>query len=94
MARFPDIFRVDFPSELPEGRWIEIPAHRIYAIPRERLFKEFDLIGESGETAREGEMVKLVVRKRDGKVFKPADFAPARAMATLDVISWVHLKEV
>jgi hypothetical protein len=56
--------------------WIEVPAHRIYVISADELRDGFDYIGENGRPATRGEIPYRFVRKKDGKDFKWARFAP------------------
>jgi len=58
------------------AEWIEVPNHRIYVISALELQEGFDYIGENGRPARRGEIPYRFVRKKDGKVFKWARFAP------------------
>ena len=58
------------------AEWIEVPAHRIYVISAHELRDGFDYIGENGKPATPGEIPYRLVRKKDGKVFKWARFAP------------------
>lgn len=56
--------------------WIEVPNHRIYVISAHELQDDFECIGENGRHATRGEIPYRFVRKKDGKVFKWARFAP------------------
>jgi hypothetical protein len=58
------------------AEWIEVPAHRIYVICARELRDDFDYIGESGKPVKGAEISYRFVRKKDGKVFKWARFAP------------------
>jgi hypothetical protein len=58
------------------AEWIEVPNHRIYVISAHELQAGFDYLGESGRPATRGEIPYRFVRKKDGKVFKWARFAP------------------
>ena len=58
------------------AEWIEVPAHRIYLISARELRDGFDYIGENGRPAAGGEIPYRFIRKKDGKVFKWARFAP------------------
>ena len=58
------------------AEWIEVPNHRIYVISALELQEGFDYIGENGRPARRAEIPYRFVRKKDGKVFKWASFAP------------------
>ena len=58
------------------AEWIEVPAHRIYVICARELRDGFDYIREHGRPAAHGENPYRFVRKKDGKVFKWARFAP------------------
>ena len=58
------------------AEWIEVPAHRIYVISAHELRDDFDFIRENGRPAMLGELPYLFVRKKDGRVFKGARFAP------------------
>jgi hypothetical protein len=58
------------------AEWIEVPAHRIYVTSARELRADFDYIGENGRPATRGEIPYRFVRKKDGKVFKWARFAP------------------
>ncbi len=58
------------------AEWIEVPAHRIYVISARELHDGFAYIGENGRPAARGEIPYCFVRKKDGKVFKWACFAP------------------
>ena len=58
------------------AEWIEVPAHRIYAISERELRDDFDYIGENGRPVARGEIPYRFVRRKDGKVFKWARFAP------------------
>ena len=58
------------------AEWIEVPAHRIYVTSARELRADFDYIGENGRPATPGEIPYRFVRKKDGKVFKWARFAP------------------
>jgi len=62
------------PTNMAE--WIEVPSHRIYVISGHELREGFDYIGENGRSAKRSEIPYRFVRKRDGKVFKWARFAP------------------
>lgn len=55
----------------PEGQWIEIPSHRVWAVCAIVVRREYDLIGEDGEPCRPGARYVLVQRHADGKLFKP-----------------------
>jgi hypothetical protein len=75
------------------AEWIEVPAHRIYAISERELRDDFDYIGENGRPVARGEIPYRFVRKKDGKVFKWARFAPqyteAHNCTALEEI-WFH----
>ena len=58
------------------AEWIEVPAHRIYVICARELRDDFDYIGENGKPVKGAEISYRFVRKKDGKVFKWARFAP------------------
>jgi hypothetical protein len=58
------------------AEWIEVPAHRIYVICTRELRDGFDYIGENGKSVERAEISYRFVRKKDGKVFKWARFAP------------------
>jgi hypothetical protein len=58
------------------AEWIEVPAHRIYLISESELRDTFDYIGENGRRTPRDEIPYRFVRKKDGKVFKWARFAP------------------
>ena len=58
------------------AEWIEVPAHRICVISAQELQDGFDYIDENGRPAKRGEIPYRFVRKKDGKVFKWARFAP------------------
>ena len=58
------------------AEWIEVPAHRIYLISESELRDAFDYIGENGKRTPRDEIPYRFVRKKDGKVFKWARFAP------------------
>jgi hypothetical protein len=58
------------------AEWIEVPAHRIYVISARELRDDFDFFRENGRHAMLGEIPYRFVRKKDGKVFKLARFAP------------------
>jgi len=58
------------------AEWIEVPAHRIYVISARELRDAFDYIGEKGKPVERAEIPDRFVRKKDGKVFKWARFAP------------------
>ena len=58
------------------AEWIEVPAHRIYVISAYESRNGFDYIGENGRPVARGEIPYRFVRKKDGKVFKWARFAP------------------
>ena len=64
------------------AEWIEVPAHRIYAISERELRDDFDYIGENGRPVARGEIPYRFVRKKDGKVFKWARFAPQYCCAS------------
>ncbi len=73
------------------GRWIEIPAHRIYEISRIEIQEgEYELLGEHGGFPSEGHATYRVVRQSDGKVFKPARFIPGGSGAN----DCLYLEEV
>jgi len=57
------------------AEWIEVPAHRIYVISARELRDDFDFFRENGRLML-GEIPYRFVRKKDGKVFKLARFAP------------------
>jgi hypothetical protein len=54
----------------------EVPAHRIYVICAPELRDGFDYIDEKGKPVKDAEISYRFVRKKDGKVFKWARFAP------------------
>jgi hypothetical protein len=54
----------------------EVPAHRIYVICARELRDDFDYIDEKGKPVKDAEISYRFVRKKDGKVFKWARFAP------------------
>ena len=58
------------------AEWIEMPSHRVYVISAHELRDGFDYIGENGNPVTRGEIPYRFVRKKDGKVFKRARFAP------------------
>jgi hypothetical protein len=58
------------------AEWIEVPAHRIYVTSARELRDAFDYIRENGTPATPGEIPYRFVRKKDGRVFKLACFAP------------------
>ena len=58
------------------AEWIEVPAHRIYVICVRELRDGFDYIGGNGRPVERDEIPYRFVRKKDGKVFKCARFAP------------------
>ena len=58
------------------AEWIEVPAHRIYVICARELRDDFDYIGENGKPVERAEISYRFVRKKDGKIFKWARFAP------------------
>ena len=58
------------------AEWIEVPAHRIYVILARELRDDVDFFRENGRHAMLGEIPYRFVRKKDGKVFKSARFAP------------------
>jgi hypothetical protein len=58
------------------AEWIEVPAHRIYVICARELRDAFDYVGENGKPVEHAEISYRFVRKKDGKVFKWASFAP------------------
>ena len=58
------------------AEWIEVPNHRIYVISTLELQEGFDYIGENGRPVERDEIPYRFVRKKDGKVFKWARFAP------------------
>ena len=58
------------------AEWIEMPAHRIYVMSARELRDDFDFIRENGRPAMLGEIPYRFVRKKDGRVFKSARFAP------------------
>ena len=58
------------------ARWTEIPAHRILELPYHEFKMDFERLNEHGAVAADGEMAYRVVRKKDGKMFKPAAFLP------------------
>lgn len=73
----PRKIRRAFPGAITNmAEWIEVPAHRIYVISARELRDDFDYIGENGRPATRGEIPYRFVRKKDGKVFKWARFAP------------------
>jgi hypothetical protein len=49
------------------AEWIEVPAHRIYAISERELRDDFDYIGENGRPVARGEIPYRFVRRKDGK---------------------------
>ena len=61
------------------AEWIEVPAHRIYVMSARELRDDFDFIRENGRRAMLGEIPYRFVRKKDGRVFKWARFAPQRS---------------
>jgi hypothetical protein len=58
------------------AEWIEVPVHRIYVVSLDELLEGFDNVAENGRPARRGQIPYRFVRKKDGKVFKWARFAP------------------
>ncbi len=58
------------------AEWIEVPAHRIYVTLGHELRDGFDYIGKNGKPVAGAEIPYRFVRKKDGKVFKWARFAP------------------
>jgi len=58
------------------AKWIEIPAKRILAVPREEFREMFRRVGENGEDVDEGAIPYLIIRRADSKVFKQAAFIP------------------
>ncbi len=58
------------------AEWIEVTAHRIYVISARELRDDFDFIRENGRPAMLGGIPYRFVRKKDGRVFKWARFAP------------------
>jgi hypothetical protein len=58
------------------AEWIDIPAHRIYVISAHELLDGFDYLDENGKPVSRGQIPYRFVRKKDGKVFKWARFAP------------------
>ena len=58
------------------AEWIEVPAHRIYLISPHELQDGFDYVGKNGKPVKRDEIPYRFVRKKDGKVFKWARFAP------------------
>ena len=58
------------------AEWIEVPAHRIYVISGHELRDGFDYIGGNGRPVERDEIPYRFVRKKDGKVFQWARFAP------------------
>ena len=72
------------------AEWIEVPAHRIYVISGHELRDGFDYIGENGRHVEADEIPYRFVRKKDGKVFKWARFAPQYS----DVHNCTALEEI
>lgn len=71
--------------------WIEIPAHRIFAISGIQKQQDYETYSQKGESPCPfGEMVYRVMRKNDGKMFKPARFVPTN----FDVMSIFYLEEL
>jgi hypothetical protein len=58
------------------AEWIDVPAHRIYVTSAHELLDDFDYFDENGRPASRGQIPYRFVRKKDGKVFKWARFAP------------------
>ena len=58
-------------------QWIEIPAHRILAVPSEDYRELFEQFTEDGKKPVVGEAAYQIRRKRDGKLFRLARFTPA-----------------
>lgn len=61
--------------------WIEIPAHRILEVSRVELTADWECLNAEGLPARQNDEVYRLLRKLDGKVFKPASFHPASCLA-------------
>lgn len=59
------------------AKWIEIPARRVLEVDRNELFEQYDLLGEDGFPVAQGASVYRIVKRSNGKVFKPAEFVPA-----------------
>ena len=58
-------------------RAIEVPPKRILEVEKFHFEANFQRLNANGETPRYGEATYLVVRNKDSKVFKPAQFVPA-----------------
>ena len=57
------------------AEWIEVPAIESMRYTAE-LRDDFDYIGENGRPVARGEIPSRLVRRKDGKIFKWARFAP------------------
>jgi len=55
--------------------WIDIPAHRILAVPRSEIRERYKAVNSNGDPLGPGEEPYRVIRN-DGAVFKPTDFVP------------------
>jgi len=67
-----------FPSDTSQPRWIEAPAnYRCYVVPEHVFITDFETLDENGQPYGEGHKIGLIIRKRDGKRFKPASWIPA-----------------
>lgn len=58
------------------SEWVEIPAHRVLLITHEEFCDDFIRVNAEGQTPPPGEACYRVIRKRDNKVFRIADFQP------------------
>ena len=77
------------------AEWIEVPAHRIYAISERELRDDFDYIGENGRPVARGEIPYRFVRRRTAKFLSgPASlrnipkFITARRSKRYDFMEW------
>ena len=65
--------------------WIDIPAHRVLVINHEEYDREFTPLNEQGFATSAGECPYRIVRNRDQKMFRIADFLPFGSAACCQV---------
>ena len=59
------------------AEWVEIPACRILLVPHAEFFSDYQAVNEKGDPMSTVSGVPYrIIRKTDGKVFKPARYRP------------------
>lgn len=54
------------------GRWVDIPAHRVWVLPRLEFYDDYELLGEHGQVIPSGYPFCLARRQADGRLFRVA----------------------